>query len=113
MNIFDRISLALDAILHFGELNNGQTVNAIFGIDDAVYIAVMLVLMAVSTALQILLAPKPPVPKSASLEDFNVPTAEQDRPIPVIFGTVTITGPNVVWYGDLYAEPIPAPSGKK
>jgi hypothetical protein len=42
-----------------------------------------------------------------------VPTAEQDRPIPVIFGTVWITGPNVVWYGDLRTEGIPAPGGKK
>lgn len=48
-----------------------------------------------------LLAPKPDEPKPATIDDFDAPTAEEDRSIPVVFGTVWITGPNVVWYGDL------------
>jgi hypothetical protein len=51
--------------------------------------------------ISVALAPKPPKPKPAALEDFEVPLAEEDRPIPVVFGKVLITGPNVTWYGDL------------
>lgn len=56
--------------------------------------------------LSIALAPKPPSPRPASLEDFDLPTAEADRPIPWIFGTVRVTGPNVVWFGDLAVKRI-------
>jgi hypothetical protein len=31
----------------------------------------------------------------------------------VIFGTVTVTGPNVLWYGNLRVEPIKKAGGKK
>ena len=37
----------------------------------------------------------------ATLKDFSAPTASENRPIPVIWGTVKLTGPNVTWYGDL------------
>lgn len=62
---------------------------------------VQLVILVISAVVSAMLAPKPPGPKKATLEDFDVPTAEQDRSIPVIFGKVQVTGPNVVWYGDL------------
>lgn len=74
-----------------------------------VYIAVLLVATFISVAL----APKPPRPKPAALEDFDIPTAEQGRPIPVVFGSVTVTGPNVIWYGDLDTKKIKAKGGKK
>jgi len=32
--------------------------------------------------------------------------AEEGRPIPVVFGTVTITGANVLWYGNLRSTKI-------
>lgn len=67
-----------------------------------VYLAVLLLATYVSYAL----APKPPKPKSAQLEDFEIPTAQQGRPIPVVFGSPTITGPNVVWYGDLNVKDV-------
>ena len=44
---------------------------------------------------------KPPNAKAASLDDFDLPTAEEGRSIPAFIGKVKITGPNVVWYGDL------------
>jgi hypothetical protein len=47
------------------------------------------------------------------LDDFSLPTAEEGRPIPVVFGTVLITGPNVVWAGDLKVDPIKKKGGKK
>lgn len=40
---------------------------------------------------------EPPVPKPNAVD--NVPTAEQGRPIPVVFGTRNIGSPNVVWWG--------------
>ena len=33
--------------------------------------------------------------------------------LPVVFGTVLLRGANVVWYGDLEAEPIRKKGGKK
>lgn len=47
-----------------------------------------------------LLMPKPPGPKPPSLDDFKDPTAEAGRPIPVVFGSVTVEGPNNIWFGD-------------
>lgn len=47
-----------------------------------------------------LLMPKPKAPKPAAAQDLELPTAEAGRPIPVIFGTLTIKSPNVLWYGD-------------
>lgn len=44
---------------------------------------------------------KGPEPEPASLRDVEAPTAEAGRAIPVVFGTVIIKAPNVVWYGDL------------
>ena len=62
--------------------------------------------MVIAAVISIALAPKPQKPKAATLEDFDVPTAEEGRPVPVIFGTVRVTGPNVLWYGDLSTKKI-------
>lgn len=43
--------------------------------------------------------------KPSPLGDFSIPTAQEDRPVPVIFGTVRQNGPNVIWYGDYKAVP--------
>lgn len=73
------------------------------------YLLVVIVASYIAAAL----APKPPTPPPASLEDFDAPTAEEGRPIPVIFGTVWVTGPNVIWYGNLRTQEIKTKSGKK
>jgi hypothetical protein len=57
-------------------------------------------------ALTIALAPKPPTPKAAGITDFTLPTADQGRNVPALFGTCNITGANVVWYGALEVVPI-------
>lgn len=72
-----------------------------------------LIIIVVSALISMALAPKPPRPKPAELSDVDAPTAEEGRPIPVVFGMVLIKGPNVVWYGDLAAEPIKKKGGKK
>lgn len=62
-----------------------------------------------SFALQLVLAPKPQNAKPKSLEDFQVPTAEEGREIPPVFGTADIADPNVTWYGDLKKDAIKGP----
>lgn len=76
------------------------------------YVYYIVVLIA-AAYLSVALAPKPSPPKPASLEDFDVPTAEQGREIAVVFGTVTVTGPNVIWYGALGTQEIIKSGGKK
>lgn len=78
-------------------------------ISAAIYVAIVVI----STYVSLALAPKPPVPKPAELTDFDAPTAEEGRPIPVVFGTVKVTGSNVLWYGSLYNSPIRQKGGKK
>jgi hypothetical protein len=70
-------------------------------------------LLVVSAVLSAVLAPKAPQAKPPALSDFSVPTAEEGRPIPVIFGDVWVTGSNVLWYGALRTEPIRKSGGKK
>lgn len=66
----------------------------------------------VSLVLTYALAPKPDKPKPASLKDIEAPTAEVGREIPVLFGTRKISGPNVVWYGDLRVTAVKSKSKK-
>lgn len=47
-----------------------------------------------------LLAPRPKPPKPPSLEDLENPTQEAGRPIPVTFGSMSVKGLNILWYGD-------------
>lgn len=61
-----------------------------------------------------LLTPKQPdtTPKAATSVD-GVPRAEAGAEIPIIYGTVWITGPQVAWSGDMRSAPIKAKAGKK
>lgn len=69
-------------------------------------------LLVVSVAVSVTMSPSTPkVTATAStsspstLEDFDVPTAEDGKQMPVIFGTVTLKSANIIWYGDLdYTE---------
>lgn len=69
-----------------------------------------LVKLAIMVALAYFLRPKPPKPpsppKPTGLEEFDIPTAEEGRPLQVLFGKRRIKGPNVVWYGDLKSTAI-------
>lgn len=49
-----------------------------------------------------LIAPKPKQAKPAAAKDMDDPTAEAGRPIPVVFGTVTVKGLNTLWFGNKY-----------
>jgi hypothetical protein len=76
---------------------NPHVTKAIFGVDD---ILILLLIQVVVASLSYLLAPKPQKQKPAAAQDWQNPTAEAGRPIPVIFGTIKVTGSNVLWYGD-------------
>lgn len=71
------------------------------------------IVVIISVAISLALAPKPPQQKPPSLEDLEIPTAEQGRPIPVIFGVVRLKSPNIVWYGDLDFKPVYSDGGGK
>lgn len=66
-------------------------------------------------ALSYVLRPKMPNnnARPAGLGDFQVPTAEAGREIPVLFGTRVLKGPNVVWYGHLRTIAVKSKGGKK
>lgn len=60
----------------------------------------MMAMMVLSMYLSIKMQKKPEKPTAAGLEDFSFPSAAE-RPIQVLAGTRRISGPNVLWYGDL------------
>ena len=66
------------------------------------FVVALIVSMVVSYAMQ----PKPQTRPAAGLGEFNVPTAEVGREIPVLFGTRDMGGANVVWYGDLRTQKV-------
>lgn len=73
-----------------------------------IYLIVMVVALVVAVAFM----PTPKSQKPASLSDFNVPTAEDGREVVDVCGTVWIDDPNVIWYGDMWTQPIRADGGK-
>ena len=54
------------------------------------------------------LRPKPHIEdaKAATFEEFQIPTTDPKRPIPVIWGRTRIKSPGIVWYGDYFTEAI-------
>lgn len=69
---------------------------------------ITLLIFAALFLLSELLRPKPNIEdaKPAGLGDFNFPTATEGRAVPIVWGTIQITGPNVVWYGNLVTQAI-------
>lgn len=60
---------------------------------------ILLAVVAVEVVAYLIM-PKPKAPKPAAVQDEQAPTAEAGRPIPVTFGEITVSGVNVLWYGD-------------
>lgn len=86
-------------------LQNNQFILADFGLTA------FLIKLAIMVTLAYVLRPRPKTikgapPRAAGIEEFNIPTAEEGRPIQVLFGKRRMKGPNVVWYGDLKSEAI-------
>lgn len=65
--------------------------------SDGIFLGLIIALALMVVAYLIM-----PKPKQASpeVQDMDDPTAEAGRPIPVPFGTITIKGLNVLWFGE-------------
>jgi hypothetical protein len=61
-----------------------------------VLLAIVVALLVISYAIM----PKPKQPKPGAVQDLDNPTAEAGREIPVIFGTITVKGLNVLDYSE-------------
>lgn len=62
-----------------------------------------LIAVAISATLSMavyMLAPKPKARTTSTARDLDMPTVSAGRPIPVVFGDMTVKSPNVLWYGD-------------
>lgn len=73
----------------------------------------MVVVFIAALAVSYAMMPKPQSRPPAGLNEFQVPTAEVGREIPVLFGTRDLSGPNVVWYGHLRTVAVKKKGGKK
>lgn len=47
-----------------------------------------------------LIMPKPKQPKPEAAKDLENPVAEAGRPIPIVSGTITVKGLNILWFGE-------------
>lgn len=74
---------------------------------------ISIILFIISTVLTYLLTPKPKsqVPTAATLDEFQVPQADEGTPANIIFGIVWVKNPMVLWYGNLRNQPITKSTG--
>lgn len=64
---------------------------------------IQVLVSVVLTAAAYLLMPKP---KSDAQDpaDFEGPSASDSKPIPVVFGTVTLKAPNCLYFGEIASQ---------
>lgn len=67
-----------------------------------IFAVVFVVALVAAVAFQ----PKPQAAPPAGFSEYQVPTAEDGREIPVLFGTRDIPSPNIVWYGDFASSAV-------
>lgn len=77
-------------------LRGAQKQEGLFALNFLVQLVIAVALLIISY----LLAPKPKAPQPNATKDFEAPTAEAGRPVPVVFGTKTVKGANILWWGD-------------
>ena len=46
-------------------------------------------------------------------QQLEMPTVEEGKNIPVLFGSRMIKNPQIVWWGDVHIVKVPAPKGGK
>jgi hypothetical protein len=61
---------------------------------------IQVVIAIVLAVLAYVLTPKPKQPKPPAASDLESPSVDAGRPVPVVFGTITVKGLNILWYGD-------------
>jgi|AntAceMinimDraft_6_1070360.scaffolds.fasta_scaffold107734_1 hypothetical protein len=68
----------------------------------------------VLAVITVFLMPKPPPgPKPSTVSDVRVPITEEGEEVGAVYGTVWITAPQIVWYGDFSSKAIKSEGGKK
>lgn len=61
----------------------------------------VLILIAIALeAISYIMRPKPKQSKPEAAKDLEEPVAEAGMPIPIVFGTITVKGVNVLGYMD-------------
>ena len=75
----------------------------------------LIIYAIISAVIAYVMRPKPeiPNPDPASIDEFSAPIVNASITIPVFFGEVEFSGPNVAWYGDLKVKEITSEGGKK
>lgn len=63
-----------------------------------------IVIAIILAVVSYMLTPKPKSPQSEATKQLDAPTADASRPIPVVFGSMTIKSPNCLWYGDISSQ---------
>lgn len=66
----------------------------------ALWFLIQLVVAVALLIFSYVLAPKPKKQKPPASRDADNPTSESGRAIPVVFGTLIVTGPNVLYFTD-------------
>lgn len=73
------------------------------------FVVIFIVALVVGYAI----TPKQKNQSQAGLGQVQAPTAQEGREIAVLFGTKDVSGPNVVWFGDIRTVAIKKKGGKK
>ncbi len=68
---------------------------------DPISLFIQVAIAIIINVVAYVLMPKPKGPKPEAVRDMDAPTADHGRPFPVVFGTMTIKGLNVLWFGDI------------
>ena len=66
----------------------------------AIGFLVALLIAVVFQVISYVLQPKPKPPKPEAAKELDNPVAEAGIPITKVFGRVTVTSPNVLFFGD-------------
>lgn len=67
---------------------------------------ILMVVMIAATVLMAVLAKNKNYLSAANLTDFNFPIAQQGSAVTLVLGTVRVTAPNTIWYGDYGNSPV-------
>lgn len=80
-----------------------------------IFWAIYAVVIIAALAAAFLIRPKtsgPPI-APATIDDIDVPVAEEGKTVGVVFGTIDLKEFDVVWYGNFLADPIKYSGGGK
>lgn len=67
---------------------------------DPFTMIVMAVIAITMAVISYALMPSPKSAQHSATQDLENPTAEAGRPIPVVFGTLTVKSGNILWFGE-------------